>query len=222
MGFGKRVLGHTGASRTPKGIKTMALHRNMASMASEVIEEYLRASQFCLEFRNFDGGCLGYPATLLLLCVTNALGSYLTGEDVAIEGKQQKITRGEPFRVLNHTLFGLQLTHKQIKLIEQFYRNRLSHNAIIERGSFILPAQGGTPFVFSGNHVLVRIASFERLVSKVWAKFPKEQIALWEQRQPGYQKAAIEILKLSSPDELLPEKLRALKRSYERTKKKAH
>jgi hypothetical protein len=63
----------------------MALHNNMASMASEAIEEYLRAAQFCLEFRKADNGILGYPATLLLLCVTNALGSYLMGDLVTIE-----------------------------------------------------------------------------------------------------------------------------------------
>jgi hypothetical protein len=92
----------------------MTLHKSMSSMAAEVIEEYLRTAQFCLEFRKQDGGCLGYPATLLLLCVANALGSYLAGESVTIEGKPQKITRGEPFRILNHPLFGLQLSHKRI------------------------------------------------------------------------------------------------------------
>jgi hypothetical protein len=184
----------------------------MASMASEVIAAYLRASELCLE----SGGFLGYPATLLLLSVTNAFGSYLTGEDVTIEGKSQTITRGEPFRVLNHPLFGLQLSHKRIKLIEQSYRNRLSHNAIIERGAFLLPTQDGAPFIFRGKGVLIRVGSLYRLVSRVWAQFPKEEIALWEQRQPNYQWSSVELLKLSRSDELLPAELRALMRDYKR------
>jgi len=72
----------------------MTLHKSMSSMAAEVIEEYLRTAQFCLEFRKQDGGCLGYPATLLLLCVANALGSYLAGESVTIEGKPQLLRQG--------------------------------------------------------------------------------------------------------------------------------
>lgn len=197
----------------------MTLHKSMASMASEVIGEYIRASQFCLEFRKLDGGCLGYPATLLLLCVTNALGSYLSGEAVTIEGKSQKITQGEPFRVLNHQLFGLQLTHKQIKLIEHSYRNRLSHNAIIERGSFLLPTQAGAPFIFSGKGMLTRVGSLYQLVSEVWARFPKEQITLWERSQPHYRPSTAQLLELSNSDELLPDELRALKQDYKRRRK---
>jgi hypothetical protein len=198
----------------------MTLHKSMASMASEGIEEFLRASQFCLGFKKPDGGVLGYPATLLLLSIINAFGSYLTGETVAIEGKSQKITKGEPFRILNHNLLGLRLSHRQIKLIEHSYRNRLSHNAIIERGSFLLPTQTGSPFVFSGDLTLIRVASLFDLVSKAWAQFPKGQIALWEQRQPSYRKSSIQVLKSSSLGDLLPTELQALERSFKLAKKK--
>jgi len=195
----------------------MALHKSMTAMASEVIAEYLLTSQFCLQSGKPGGA---YPATLLLLCVTNSFGSYLTGSLVTIEGKSQTITKGEPFRVLNHHLFGLHLTHKQIKVIEQSYRNRLSHNAIIGRGAFLLLTQAGAPFVFSGNGMLIRVGAFHRLVSRVWANFPKEQIALWEQRQFNYRPSSASFFRLPSSDELLPDELRALQQDYRRWKKK--
>lgn len=187
----------------------------MAGMASEVIAGYLRASQLCLEGHEV----LTYPATLLLLSATNALGSFLTGETVAIEGKPQRITKREPFRVLNHTLFCLHLTHKHIKLIEQSYRNRLSHNAIIERGSFLLPTQVGAPFIFEGGGVLIRVGSFYRLVSQVWAKFDQNKIAQWERGQRNYQWSSSELLELSRSDELLPKELQTLMQDYKRWKK---
>jgi hypothetical protein len=125
-------------------------------MAVEGIDEYLTAAHMCLDHRKPDGGCLGYPATLLLLCVVNALGTYLTGDDAMIDGKLVRITRGEPFRVLNHDCFGLNLSGKEIKLLEGSYRNRLAHNAIIERGSSMAPSNEEPPFVFQSDRVAIR------------------------------------------------------------------
>ena len=95
----------------------------------------------CLSHRKPDGGCLGFPSTLMMLCLIDAFGTYLRGEEVVIDGKGQKITRGEPFRVLNHALFGLKLTSRQIKTIEQSYRNRLAHNAMIDTNSWLIPSR---------------------------------------------------------------------------------
>jgi hypothetical protein len=72
----------------------MASHKKLWTMAVEGIDEYLTAAHMCLDHRKPDGGCLGYPATLLLLCVVNALGTYLTGDDAMIDGKLVRITRG--------------------------------------------------------------------------------------------------------------------------------
>ena len=161
----------------------MALHKHLWTMAVEGIGEYLTASRMSLDHRKSDGGCLGYPATLLLLCVVNALGTYLQGDDVMIEKKTAKITRGEPFRVLNHTIFGLNLRHKEVKLIEQSYRNRLAHNAIIERGSSMILSENDPPFVFPSGHVEIRVLSLYRSVEQAWDRFPKERIQDWERRQ---------------------------------------
>jgi len=197
----------------------MALHGNMASMAREAIEEYLQTSQICLDFRKSDGGCLGYPSTLLLLCIINAFGTYLAGETVEIEGKSQNITKHEPFRVLNHRLFNLGLTHRQIKLIEKSYRNRLTHNAIIERGSVIVPAGGEPPFIFYKGLIVIQLGSLHRNVSQAWARFPKGRIASWEKRQPEYSKSSAQLPRLSERPEL-PQEFQQLEQAYMRAKKK--
>jgi hypothetical protein len=157
----------------------MALHENLGQLAIEAIDEYLIASANCLKFRKKDGGCLGYPATLLLLCVINALGVWLDGDNVTIDGRLEKITEGEPFRVLNHDCFGLELSGQEIKLLKQSYRNRLAHNAIIDVGSFLLPREDDPPFVFESEGVGIKVFSFYKLVVRAYSRFPKERIHSW-------------------------------------------
>jgi hypothetical protein len=158
----------------------MAIHENQWSMAAEVIDEYLRASQLCLEDTKPDGGCLGYTATLLLFCAVNALGSYLAGDKVEIQGKQHRITDGEPFRVLNHACFGLSLSHHEIKQLESSYRNALAHNAMIEPAALLFAIDGVAPFEFKSGAVWIRLLSFQNRVAEAWKVFPKGRIQLWE------------------------------------------
>jgi hypothetical protein len=94
----------------------------------------------------------------------------------------QKITLGEPFRVLNHECFGLGLSSQQIKLLEQSFRNRLAHNAIIDVGSFLLPLSGDPPFAFESGRVGIKVFSFHELVARAYSRFPKERIESWAKR----------------------------------------
>jgi hypothetical protein len=154
----------------------MALHNNLWQLAKEAIDEYLVTSQLCLKYQKADGGCLGYPATLLLLSAVNALGTYLRNESVLISGKQQRITRGEPFRVFNHPLFGQSLTHQQIKIVEHSYRNLLSHNAMLSPQHFLVPGPGGPPFTFENGRVAIYVDSFYEMVNRAWQHFDKDRI----------------------------------------------
>jgi hypothetical protein len=159
----------------------VAVHENVGTMAVEAIQEYLAASEKCLEFRKSDGGCLGYPATLLLFCVVNALGTYLVGDEVVIEGRKQKITSGEPFRVLNHPCFGLSFREREIKKLEHAYRNKLAHAAIIDFGTSLIGEDGQEPFVFD-EEVGIRVPAFYGLVARAWCRFDKERIQEWAAR----------------------------------------
>src|SRR5262249_4603134 len=146
--------------------------------AKEVIDEYLLTARQCLDHRKEDGGCLGYPATLLLLSVVNALGTYLRQDLVLISGKQQKITPGEPFRALNHPLFDQRLTLQQIKTVEHSYRNLLSHNAMMSQDHFLIPGKGGPPFAFQNGQVRISVESCYEMVSRAWNGFDKDRIKL--------------------------------------------
>ena len=88
----------------------MAVHLSLDAMPVEAVEENLAVSAHCLFFVRQDGGCHGHPATLLLFCVTNALGVYLAGESVTVGQHSQKITEKNPFRVFHHQSFGLALS----------------------------------------------------------------------------------------------------------------
>lgn len=149
----------------------MAIHQEAAGLSIEAIDEYVRASELCLDFRKADGGCLGYPATLLLFCVVDALGGYLSLD------KRNKIPKREPFYVLKHPCFGLDLTTDQVKWLEGWYRNGLAHNAAIPPGT-CLTGEDGPPFDFAanGDPVKIRVSSFHRLVKHTWERFDKSPI----------------------------------------------
>ncbi len=154
----------------------MAVHGNPWSLAEEAIAEYLAASKICVEHEKEDGGMLGYPAVLLLLCIVNALGTYLQKEEVMIEGKKQPITSGEPFHVLNHTLLNQNLTRAQIKTIEAAFRNPLAHNALIHIGSGLTPAKLGSPFKFSNDEVWISVPVLHNVAADAWEHFDKNKI----------------------------------------------
>jgi len=169
----------------------MALHTSFETMAIEAIDEYLTASENCLTFEKARGGSLGYPATLLLFCVTNALGVYLAGESVTIGGRSQRITEHEPFRVLNHDCFGrLALNDKQIKRLEKVYRNALAHNAIIDLGAVLVVRRDNGPliFIFRPDGILINLPSFHKIVAAAWQRFPKERIKSWAERHHKFRR----------------------------------
>ncbi len=114
---------------------------------------------------------------LLLLCIVNALGTYLRNEDVIIDGKKQQITRGKPFRVLNHPLFKQNLTDAQIGRIEEASRNRLAHNALIDVGVVLTPVKTGFAFKFTDNdHVWISVPLLYTVVADAWTQFDKAKI----------------------------------------------
>jgi len=149
----------------------MAIHQELASLSVEAIDEYLKASELCLNSRKGDGGCLGYPATLLLFRVVDAVGGYLA------LNKQNKIPKGEPFLVLNHSCFGLKLTPHQIKRLEWSYRNGLAHNAVLPPGTCLSGEEGEVfDFAANGDPIKIRVFALHRLVAQAWERFDRGQL----------------------------------------------
>jgi hypothetical protein len=143
---------------------SMAIHPNTNSLTIEVIEEYLDIAKLCIATKKSDGGIYGYPATLLLFCVIDALGNCL------ISGK-------EPFRVLKGAPFNCDLTDSQIKNLEQWYRNLLAHNGTIAAGTCLSPKEGSTPFEFASNKpILICVKSLYDLVRTAWKQVDKTKL----------------------------------------------
>lgn len=107
-------------------LQKMAIHPNLESMLYESLPEMLLASKNCIEFRKdpaiwLVSGCYGYPSALLLLSITDSIGSY-------VEKKKVK----NHFKILiNKEYYGLELTEEEIRVIFDSYRNLLSHHAVM-------------------------------------------------------------------------------------------
>jgi hypothetical protein len=127
----------------------MAGHDNLTSFVASSLLEYLVASKLALEFVKGENwhpedrdGCLGTPSALVLLCVVDAIGSYLRyGPDIVlIDGKQRTIDgeHSKHFFVLNHQdYFAQTLSLTEIESIYE-YRNLLAHNAATAAGRPLL------------------------------------------------------------------------------------
>jgi hypothetical protein len=138
----------------------MAIAPTQKDQFIEAITEYLRTAEICLHTRKPDGGLLGYSATLLLLCVTDAIGHRLT-----TEGGHTRL------KVLNCPDFGLALTEPQIKDLTQRYRNPLAHNGLIDPHVALSADTVGEPFEFeAGKLKTIRVPVFYDLVLRVWAR----------------------------------------------------
>lgn len=142
----------------------MAVHPNATSLTVEVIEEYLDIAKMCIATRKPDGGIYGYPATLLLFCVINALGNSLIGGN-------------EPFRLLKQAPFKCGLDDRQVKQLEQWYRNLLAHNGMIAPGTCLSPDDSGAPFSFDTEElVLIRVKPLYAMVRSAWERIDKTRL----------------------------------------------
>lgn len=97
----------------------MALHNSISSQLKESLREYLLVAEYCIKFRKNDGGCLGYPAAILLLNIVDSIGSYIH------DGKTR-----DHFDILNNVnYYNLGLSKDNIRLIYEHHRCLLEHNA---------------------------------------------------------------------------------------------
>lgn len=129
----------------------MAIHQNTVDLSVEAIDEFIALASLGLEVQKPDGGCLGYPSTLLLFCVIDALNNHLNFERYA-------------FLVLNDPIFGLALTVDQRELLAVWYRNMLAHNAMIAPG-VALTLEEGEPFEWANNEpIKIRVKPLFKLV----------------------------------------------------------
>jgi hypothetical protein len=157
----------------PYGERPMAIHTHPRDLFFAAVKEYLKASKLCLRYRKDDGGILGYPATLMLCCIIDAMSNNLK------RSEKQKLT-GDTFRILRHHSFGLQLTDEQFSKVQTslggWFRHKLAHQLVIV-WNVALEAEGTntTPFGFSssGDFDTIYVLPLYRMVEKAWRSIDK-------------------------------------------------
>src|SRR5262245_23475504 len=127
----------------------MAIHPSLVALLRESLPEFLHTAAYCVSFRKDDtwgrtqvGGCLGLPASALLLSIADSIGSYHAGDPqfvVLLDGKQVPI-RNDPSQhlfIFNSKYYGLSLARTTIKKIYENYRCLLVHNSALAFDHFL-------------------------------------------------------------------------------------
>ncbi len=168
----------------------MATHDNQANLSAEAISEYLLLARFGLDHRKADGGCLGYPSTLLLFCVIDALSNHM----------------GMPphsYGLLNKSPFSLNLTPDQIEHLKIWYRDMLAHNGMIQPGTILTPEAEGKPIeLVNGEPVKIRVHALFRLAAQAWEDF--QQNAKMKTRSTKPPKARFDISQVPAASSACP------------------
>lgn len=116
-------------------------HKEICDMLEVSLKELIITVDKCIKFKKseqnwFDiaKGCLGYPASILLLTVVDTIGSVFEGVldfKVKIDGNLKTITHNsyEHFYIFNSQFYGREFTEDIIKEIYESYRCLLVHNS---------------------------------------------------------------------------------------------
>lgn len=120
----------------------MVIHNKVEEMLKESIQEMLDAASLCINFKKENNGCLGYPATILLLSIADTIGSYYEGNKnfkIKVDGKEKFISGNsfQHFYIFNSEYYNLQLTDKFIQKIYKNFRSLLVHNGVIAQNHYI-------------------------------------------------------------------------------------
>jgi hypothetical protein len=130
----------------------MAIHETPSSMLKESLDETLEAARYCVYYTKTDekwgefnaGGCLGYPAAILLFSLIDSIGSYFRKNEnfeIVIDGKLEKIndTGWEHFKILNSNYFNQNLSIEFIKELYEKFRSCLTHNSVLGKNTIMFP-----------------------------------------------------------------------------------
>jgi hypothetical protein len=133
-----------------------------------VIEQYLWGARCCVPASD---AVRGYPATLLLLCVIDAIGNCL------LEESNDSVR----LDVLTSPLFNLRLAHWQVEHLKDWYRNPLVHTGTMTLGVTLDAARQGEPFGFDKAGKVLRyihVPVLLALVEKAWRECDKTRFKL--------------------------------------------
>jgi hypothetical protein len=147
----------------------LAQERSQREQAIGVIDEYLMAADICIKKVKPDGGVLGYPAALLLLCAVDAIGH-------GVLPPNDDFTRLDVLATEN---FGSVLTKDQAKQVKEWYRHLLAHTGTMAVGVHLEPGSDGEPFEFdnTGAPILIRVSKLYEITNSSWQRVVKATFA---------------------------------------------
>jgi hypothetical protein len=177
----------------------MALHDTPASMLKESLDELLEAARFCSDYKKTEkkwgqfntGGCLEYPAGILLFSLIDSIGSYYRKNKdflIDVDGKTQSIN-GDGwvhFKILNSKYFNQNLSSDFLKALYNKFRSCLMHNTVLGKDTLMFPCNDTTPALKLSNKsfgsiqnrgktvYLLYIKELHELCSKAVAEFKKD------------------------------------------------
>ncbi len=151
----------------------MATHFDLKSLLRESVHEYLFVADYCVQFQKDSawpqrevGGCLGYPAAVMLFSIVDTIGSFHQGDaslNLVIDGKSRDI-RNEGFQhffILNSDYYGQSLEEAAIRKLYDNFRNLLVHNASLAPSNFLIKDPGSAePFPQSASRRKVNVSAF--------------------------------------------------------------
>lgn len=148
-------------------------------MLKESLDETLEAAKYCVEYSKEEskwgqfntGGCLGYPAAILLFSIIDSIGSYHRKNAnffVTIDGKKEKINGDgwEHFKILNSKYFNLSLSLEFIKKAYSNFRSKLTHNSIMGKDALMIPRNDSIE-ILKGRNVAF-IEGFDQDKNKIF------------------------------------------------------
>jgi len=135
------------------------MYQSTTTSLKESLEEMLEASKYCVEYSKSSpqwdkyrtGGCLGYPAAILLFSIVDSMGSYFrhnTDIKIIINGKSSKISSSgwEHFKILNSKYFSQSLSTDFLKILYHYYRSSITRNGVLATGVMMYPSSQNSIF----------------------------------------------------------------------------
>ncbi|MEK9179289.1 MAG: hypothetical protein AAB893_02370 [Patescibacteria group bacterium] len=180
----------------------MTIHENIPSLLKESLLELIFVAEYCVDYRKTNpqwpkgqvSGCLGFPASILLFSIVDAIGSYYREDKdfrITVDGNNKRIRNDsfQHFYILNSDYYNKQgLSEGFIKKIYNNYRSLLIHNAALPFDHFLeIGNSYDKPFEIKTNKgkdmPIVKVLPFLNISKEAVKKFIQKVDTLSESKQ---------------------------------------
>ncbi|HRK83192.1 MAG TPA: hypothetical protein PLZ12_17245 [Saprospiraceae bacterium] len=165
------------------------MNRIQREQQREALTELLVTIKYCLDFdkksssdwAGVNGGCLGYPALILMSSMIDTMGSYFRecSLTIPVDSKNESIEKGsDHFLILNQeNLFNLGLSKKTIIDFYSTYRSKLVHNSALPPNNFLINDKDSNNIFTLDQDLKIRCINIYALFEAI--KKATEQFLAW-------------------------------------------